>query len=145
MTKTSVANMRSRVLRQAGLEQFQPATHKHKQIRRKVTPTNGIYKTPLMRYLEEKYGKPIQDVLTSGSLSVVAKFWGNEVDVTTISKWIKKLKLRYMKDNLPDCTYCNSYVPTCDLGVCQILMDMELWDLVQLKRMEILKCLKHQE
>jgi hypothetical protein len=47
-------------------------------------------KTPLMRYLEVKHGKLIDDLLYSGSLSEVAENLG--IDHTTVSKWRKRRK-----------------------------------------------------
>ena len=95
-------------------------------------------KTTLMKYLENKYKVRMEDVLMSGSLAVVRKKLGSEINPATISKWIKKYKLRYTKDNLPQCK-CPSYGPVCDSGLCVILMDMELYDLVPAKKAEILK------
>lgn len=95
-------------------------------------------KTPLMRYLEQKYHVAIEEVLVSGSLSIVAKQLGNEVDVSTISKWIKKLRLKYTKDNLPDCQDCKHRGLACEGGVCLILMSLELWELVLIKKEEML-------
>jgi hypothetical protein len=91
-----------------------------------------------MKYLEQKYRINIEDVLVSGSLSVVAKKLGNEVDVTTLSKWVKRFKLRYTEDNLPDCLGCRHHHPACDIGICDILMNLELYDLALLKRKELL-------
>ena len=142
MTKLTPADIKLKVLRESGLEQFQPEPKKHRQVRpRMVRASINVPKTPLMKYLEQKYGKPIQDALTSGSLSVVAKAWNNEVDVSTISRWIKRFRLRYSKDNLPSCEYCEHHQPTCDLGICGILMEMEKYDLLMIKKVEILECL----
>jgi len=100
---------------------------------------SGKSKTPLMRYLEQKYQVALEDVLISGSLSQVAKQLGNEIDVSTISRWIKRFKLRYTPDNLPSCEDCRYWDIDCEGGVCKILMDMEEWDLVWLKRKEIME------
>ncbi|KKK55867.1 hypothetical protein LCGC14_3070220, partial [marine sediment metagenome] len=103
----------------------------------KVTIAANL-KTPLMQLLEHKYGYAIEDVLVSGSLSVVAKQLGNEVDTSTLSKWIKKLKLRYNADNLPDCKDCRQYGLACEQGVCYVLINLELYELVPIKRKEML-------
>jgi len=99
----------------------------------------GKSKTALMKYLEQKYNVAMEEVLLSGSLSIVAKKLGNEVDVTTLSRWIGRFKLRYTPNNLPNCNLCNQWTLACEGGVCSILMQMELWDLVFIKRQEILK------
>ena len=98
----------------------------------------GKRKTPLMRYLEQKYGMAIEEMLVSGSLSVVAKKLGNEVDVSTLSRWITRFKLRYTEKNLPVCEGCTHADPSCEVGVCNILMKLEEWDLMLLKREQIL-------
>ena len=97
----------------------------------------GKSKTPLMRYLEQKYHVAMEEVLVSGSLSVVAKGFGNEVDVSTISRWISRFKLRYSETNLPDCNGCRHWEIACEGGICHVLMELEEWDLVWIKRQEI--------
>jgi len=92
-----------------------------------------------MRYLELVHGEPIERMLLSGSLSVVAKRLDNEVDVSTLSKWIKKLRLRYTADNLPQCDGCSKFGPACTSGVCYILIELELYGLLQLKRKEMME------
>jgi len=126
-------------MRELGIASTKPNTKKQ----RKLTPipqvnTNSKLKTPLMRYLELVHGKPIEQILLSGSLSVVAKRLDNEVDVSTISKWIKRLKLRYTQDNLPQCDGCRRYGLACDGGICYILIELELYDLLEVKKAEIL-------
>ena len=142
MTKTKGATNltpRDRILKERGLLQRRPAPRKRKLLQPAIKVTiSAVPKTPLMRYLETKYGIAIEDMLMSGSLSVVAKKLGNEVDVTTLSRWIKRFKLRYTADNLPSCEGCKQYGITCDLGVCNVLIALELWDLVLLKKKDIL-------
>lgn len=104
-------------------------------------PRTSARKTPLMKMLELKYGKgkTIEEMLLTGSLSQVKKQLGNEVDETTLSKWIKRFKLRFTATNLPVCIGCLHYIPNnCDMGVCPLLMEMEEWELVQIKRKELL-------
>ena len=94
---------KDKILAERGLLQKRPAKNKRRKMMVAIKPSiAGIQKTSLMKYLEQKYSLAIEDVLTLGSLSLVAKRLGNEVDNTTISKWIKKFKLRYTKDNLPN-------------------------------------------
>lgn len=88
-------------------------------------------KTPMMRYLELVHGVPIEKLLLAGSLSVVAKKLNT--DPSTISKWIKKLRLRYSKDNLPACDRCIRRGPACDSGICYILIELEEYELLELK------------
>jgi len=129
---------KDRILKERGLKQFRPAPRKHRKFMPKIQVTySGKNKTPLMRYLEEKYRVAIGEVLLSGSLSVVAKKLGNEVDATTLSKWIKRFNLRFNKDNLPKCEDCSHHKVTCDLGICNVLIEMEEWDLVLLKKEEL--------
>jgi len=130
---------RDRILKERGLLVKQPAPRKHKRLQPAIKVSiAAISKTPLMRYLEQKYGKPIEDMLVSGSLSVVAKRLGSEVDTSTLSRWIKKLKLRYTEDNLPSCEGCKQYGLACQQGVCYVLLSLELYELVPIKQKEVL-------
>lgn len=140
MPKTSPDKIRTRLLKERGLAEHKPAPRKHRQFKPLIKGTSsGKPKTPLMRYLEQKYGEPIEQVLLSGSLSIVARKLGGEVDTSTLSKWIKRLRLRYNEGNLPNCEGCSWYRPACDLGVCHILIELELWDLLEVKKKEVLQ------
>ena len=141
MVEVTLKDMQAKVLANRGLTLTKRKRHCHPRMTssRPLPPSHK--KTPLMKYLEEKYGKgqSIWEILISGSLSVVAKALGDEVDVTTISKWLKKYKLKYTATNLPDCNICNRYSTThCDQGVCKLLIDMEEWNLVILKKQALL-------
>ena len=137
---TKPKDIRTKVLKERGITSFQPEQGKHRRLKPVPQHTiNNKSKTPLMRYFELVHGEPIEKILLSGSLSVVAKHLDNEVDISTLSKWIKQLKLRYSEDNLPQCEGCKSYGPACDSGICYILIELELWDLMRLKKEEILK------
>ena len=138
MTKIQ-RQIKDRILSQRGITRTLPKKGSGGDFMPRVPITNNK-KTPLMRLLEVKYGKgrTIEDILLSGSLSEVRKLLGKEVNVTTLSKWIKRFKLRYTPTNLPQCVGCPHYKPSCDYGVCPYLMKLEEWDLVQEKRKEIL-------
>ena len=132
-------DIRARVLKERGIVSFKPTKHKRRQLRpAPVRTIDPRLKTPLMRYLELVHGEPIEQMLLSGSLSVVAKKLDNEVDTSTLSKWIKKLHLRYGEDNLPQCNGCKSYGPACDNGICYILIELELYSLLTIKRKEMM-------
>ena len=131
---------RERILKERGLLERRPAPRKHKRLQPAIKVTVlGVSKTPLMRYLEQKYGKPIEDMLVSGSLSVVAKQLGSEVDTSTLSKWIKRFKLKYTVDNLPSCEGCKQYGLACEQGVCYVLLNLELYELVPIKQEEVME------
>jgi len=132
-------DIRTQAMKELGITSFKPEPKKQRVLRHlpEVT-TNPKLKTPLMRYLELVHGEPIEQILMSGSLSVVAKRLDNEVDTSTLSKWIKKLKLRYTADNLPQCEGCRRYGPACDGGVCYLLIELELYDLLEIKKKEVL-------
>jgi len=139
-----VPNLKQRILNERGLVKVKERKPgRQRATFGKFAPAprpivSGKPKTALMKYLEQKYGVTLEELLVSGSLSMVAKKLGNEVDVSTISKWIKRFKLRYTADNLPDCTDCRHRGPACEGGVCLILMEMELYELVLLKKKEML-------
>jgi len=89
MTRT----LRDKILKEQGIVRTQKRKHKHHKLRT-VLPADDGKKTDRMRLLELKYGVVMEEVLVSGSLSMVAEKLGNEIDTSTVSKWIKKLGLR---------------------------------------------------
>jgi len=130
---------KDKILQERGLILVKPSRKGRKRLAPAIRATHPDKpKTALMKYLEQKYGVAVEEVLVSGSLSVVAKRLGNEVDETTISKWIKRFKLRYSADNLPDCHGCKHYGPACEAGICYVLLDLGLYELVPLKKKEVL-------
>lgn len=134
---TSIKGLKERILKERGLKITKQAHQQHKIKPSQQFHIDARLKTPYMKYLELKYREPIESILMSGSLSQVAKRLGNEVDVTTISKWIKRLKLKYTLTNLPDCAKCKEFGIACQAGICTILCELELWDLVEIKKQEL--------
>ncbi len=138
MAKVTPNSIRTRVLKDRGITSFKPTPTKHRQLKAIPQPTiDPKLKTPMMRYFEVVHGEPIEQMLLSGSLSVVATKLDNEVDTSTLSKWIKRLKLRYSAENLPCCENCPKYGSACDSGICYVLIELELYDLLQTKRKEV--------
>jgi hypothetical protein len=137
-----MTTIKQRILKERGLVRVDKRNRKRNSFEgHRIAPKAiiaGKGKTPLMRYLEQKYNVAIEEALVSGSLSVVAKKFGNEVDVSTLSRWITRFKLRYTATNLPVCEGCQHATPACNGGVCHILMELEEWDLMLLKRQQIL-------
>ena len=140
MEKIPISQLRKRMLRDRGLQHI---TRDPKR-KRKVdnipaidVDTNG--KTKHMQYLELKYGVRIEEVLLSGTLEEVVKRLGGEVNYSTISRWIKRLKLRYSEENLPSCEFCLHYAEMyCPEGVCNLLLKLDRRDLLtaKMKQME---------
>lgn len=137
------ADVKRRLLKEAGVTTTKEVG-RHRKLKPTTKPsTGGPRKTPLMRYIEQKTGRTVEDLLLSGSLNHVAGICNKGeaqpiVERTTLSKWIKKLRLRYTKDNLPDCNNCGHYKPACDMGICTQLMELGLYDLIEYKKKEIL-------
>ena len=130
---------KERILKERGLDRHKPSVRKQHRFQPSIKPSiPAVPKTTLMRYLEEKYHCKIEEVLVSGSLTVVAHRLGDEVDRTTLSKWIKRFKLRYTEDNLPRCEGCKQYGLACKQGVCYVLINMELYELVPIKQKEMM-------
>lgn len=139
MRRLTPSKIRNNLLKERGLVSSQPSPKKHHRLRLTAfSKVSDKLKTPKMRYLELKYHQPIEKLLLSGSLSIVAKKLGNEVDTSTLSRWIKKLKLRYSPGNLPVCDKCKHEQTQCSYGACIILMDLELWELTLLKKNQML-------
>jgi len=130
-------SIKDRILEERGLIEHQTTKHAAKRLARIPPSPLDSLKTPMMRYLELKHGKPIQDMVMAGSLSQVAKKLG--VDSSTVSKWIKHLKLRFDDGNLPNCIGCEFERPACCLGICYILVQDKQWDLVELKRQQLVE------
>jgi hypothetical protein len=128
--------LKEKILQEHGLTEVRPGKRKHKKLVHIAPTRQDSNKTTHMKLLERLHGKPIEELLLSGSLSYVAKLL--DIDTSTASKWIKRLKLRYTKDNLPDCNGCPARQLTCVMGVCTILMEHDQWDLVELKQKEVL-------
>ncbi len=131
--------IRERILKERGLVMTKPG-HRQRRIY-KVTPTYEIIsKTPTMQLMEMKYckGERLEDILMTGSLNQVVKRFHGEVDRSTVSKWIDRLKLVFTKDNLPICKTCHHKGPACDGGICLILMEREQYDLLEVKKVEVL-------
>jgi len=135
MKQMTPTKIRDQLLREKGLVRHKAEPTKRHRLRAVPHPNIPLAnKTPMMQYLELRYGEPIETILVSGSLSVVAKRLGNLVAPSTISKWIKRLKLRYGADNLPDCDTCTTRQLACEGGVCHILIELELYELVKTKQ-----------
>lgn len=140
MTKQS-NKIKERILQQRGLTRTLGKSTSAGTIIPVNIPITRVRKSPLMKLMEAKYGRgrTIEEILLSGSLSEVRKLLNYEVDKTTLSKWIKRLKLRWTKDNLPDCQFCKHYKQdACDYGVCPFLMELGKYELALLKRKELL-------
>ena len=138
MARTTPTQIRQQLMKEKGLTTFKPDPKHRAKLRAVPKPTiDSRLKTPMMRYLELVHGEPIERLLLSGSLSAVAKKLDNEVDTSTLSKWIKRLKLRYSEDNLPQCQGCVRYGPACQSGICYILIELERYELLPLKKKEM--------
>jgi hypothetical protein len=79
--------IRQKILKQRGIAGFQPQT---RQLIEFGEQESTIPKTHLMRYLELKHNKSIEELLDSGSNYELEKKLG--VDFSTISKWRKMIR-----------------------------------------------------
>lgn len=136
MRKKKLKDMREQILSDRGLLQQQRRKGQQKQLAHIPPSPKDDSKTPLMRLLELQHRHPIEELLMAGSLSVVSKRLG--IDTSTISKWRKKLRLVYGEGNLPNCNGCLHKNKLCELGICNILYDMELYKLARLKYEEVI-------
>jgi len=137
----TLKSIRESILKERGLAIKQPKERARRQFVPRQQATLHYRKTMMMEYLELKYGdgQSIWDILISGSLNVVVKRFNGEVDRSTISRWIDRYNLRYDKTNLPECRICSHYNQIhCDQGTCILLINMEEWELVLVKKSELL-------
>lgn len=130
-------DIRRQVMKERGITTFAEKGKKRHLTKVSVNPIPSSLKTPLMRYWELVLSEPIERILLSGSLTQVSKRMDNEVDTSTLSKWIKRLKLHYSEENLPSCSGCMVVAQSCEVGICPILMDQGLYELVMVKRREV--------
>lgn len=137
--KVSSKEIREKVLRQRGLTIQRKAKHSHARIVSHIIGKNldGI-KTTKMLYLEQKYCLLVDQVLQNNSLSQASRKFGGEVDTTTLSKWKLRLGLTYNENNLPSCDGCKSLNERCGYSFCIILYERELYDLIPIKKGEII-------
>ena len=127
--------LRKQVMRQQGII-LKPGNPN--PIKKMPIAPKSYFKTPSMRLAEAKLGMPIEEILQMGSLSQIVKLLDGEIDKSTVSRWIKRLKLRYSATNLPSCYNCQHRTDKCDIGLCAILWDREEWELVLIKRKEVM-------
>jgi hypothetical protein len=137
------STLRKKLLKDRGLTVTKPDPHKHTKLLPSTTATIAN-KTAKMMYLEMKYGVSIEDTLLTGSLNFVVKTYGGEVDRSTVSKWIKKYKMRYSADNLPSCDGCKHKSPTClhPYFKCTVLYALGMWELVKVKEASLLESIE---
>jgi hypothetical protein len=90
-----------------------------------------------MKLLEVKFGKPIELIISYGSLDDVAALTGMER--STISKWRDKLGINYSEYNLPSCKDCNqaSYECVASMHICTLLRILGRKDLIAIKKKEL--------
>lgn len=79
--------IRQKILKQRGIVGFQPQTRQPVAFGEQES---AVPKTTLMRYLELKHNKSIEELLASGSNYELEKKLG--VDFSTISKWRKMIR-----------------------------------------------------
>ena len=90
MTRLSNKNpLRRRVLAEKHVELIHKSTSVRKTDARVLDRTDS--KTALMLLLEQQFGKPIEQLIKTGTLKYISKRLG--VDPATISKWRQKLYL----------------------------------------------------
>ncbi len=133
LSKVSKLSIKQQILKSHGIGRKPPTKYiePHKP--------NPLH-TKTMAYLELRYGngQTLEYILMSGSLNQVVHKLGDEVDRSTISKWIKQFKLRFTPDNLPSCDGCTSHEIVCEQGICPILIDRSQWNLIGMKRNEVM-------
>ena len=129
----STESIRRRILAGRGIKTAPPRKPKLP-----VTEKDHL-KTPMMRLVELQTGRLVEDLLTEKSLKQLEK--DLRIDYSTISKWIKKLNLRWTMDNLPGCEGCGRKNLTCQVsGTCTRLLDQHAGDmLVEAKRLEMMQ------
>ena len=99
---TSLASLRKKFLEERGLEVTRARPKTAGKIRRKRRPPSRVparLKTKAMRLHELEIGKPIEVILTDGSLREVAEKYG--LTKSTVYNWKHTLKLIWSETNLP--------------------------------------------
>lgn len=94
-------------------------------------------RTYAMKLLEIKFGKPIELIISVGTLDEVASTTG--VERSTISKWRDKLGINFSEYRLPSCAECThaSYECVSSMHICTLLRMLGRKDLISLKKKEL--------
>jgi hypothetical protein len=86
---TPIRKLRRSILQRSGLAP-EPST---KKLVNPASLPSTLHKTPTMKMLEYKYHIQLEDFITHGSLSDIAKaFVTDNIDRATISKWRKQFR-----------------------------------------------------
>jgi len=94
-----MTSLKDRILKERGLVKVKKHIPGHTRdafggfVKSPKASINGKRKTALMMYLEQKYSVDIKEVLVSGSLPIIVKRLGGEVNYSTISRWRKRFGL----------------------------------------------------
>ena len=95
-------------------------------------------RTYAMKLLEVKFGKPIELIISTGSLDEVAA--KTDMERSTISKWRDKLGINFTEHNLPKCTDCTYASYECispKLHTCSLLRILGRKDIMKFKHEEL--------
>lgn len=109
VSEISPTELRRRILKEHGLERYKPPGM--------LTPTPEPYdesevefrKTPLMLFIEAKFGILLKKDIYMGSISDVCSRYDWKVDRATISRWRKYIR-RFLIDH-PDKKEIKPFVP----------------------------------
>lgn len=86
MSKKNMANVRRAMLQRRGVV-LEPHTRKPLEYHEAEA---SFTKTPLMRFVELKFGKPVEVLVATGTIYALAKQLS--LDATTVSKWRKRIR-----------------------------------------------------
>jgi len=130
--------LRNRILKQRQLT-FKEGRGRQLRSTPPISQVPDKLKTDKMRILEIRYGKPIEVLITGGSLREVAREYGIKSH-NLVSKWKNRLGLNWSESNLPNCYNCTLMDIICQTtGTCHVLMRSRSKELlILLKQKDVL-------
>lgn len=95
MPDHTFTNIRKRILKARGISLTRPSLKHHRKMETTYTPPSIPDKTDLMKLVEFRSGKSVEEILLSGSLRHIEKEYG--IDHSTASKWRKLLAIKSLE------------------------------------------------
>jgi hypothetical protein len=88
-TRTSLSKLQRKILQGRGIGKLTPGT---KQPVLTEDMPDEYLKTPKMKYFESRFKCRIEKIIFKGSLSDAVRYFRDEVDRATVSRWRKHIR-----------------------------------------------------
>ncbi len=95
MPDHTFTNIRKRILKSRGIQPVRSNIKQHRKLESTIDTPTISDKTDLMKLVELRSGKTVEQILLSGSLRHIEKEYG--IDHSTASKWRKLLAVKSLE------------------------------------------------